>query len=71
MLLIAVDIGKIQSVHVALDHTQINLCKKFHLTHKAPNTTIAEFANTVDPDRTNEPSSHPCYLDLQCLPSSP
>ena len=27
-------------------------------THKAPNTTIAEFANTVDPDETaqNEPS---------------
>ena len=38
------------------------------LTHKAPNTTIAEFANTVDPDETghNEPS----HLDLQCLPSS-
>ena len=30
----------------------------------APNKTIAEFANTVDPD--NESS----YLDLQCLPSS-
>ena len=38
------------------------------LTRKAPNTTKAEFANTVDPDETshNEPS-HP---DLQCLPSS-
>ena len=38
------------------------------LTHKAPNTTIAEFANTADPDETahNEPS----HLDLQCLPSS-
>ena len=38
------------------------------LTRKAPNTTIAEFANTVDPDETahNEPS----HLDLQCLPSS-
>ena len=38
------------------------------LTLKAPNTTIAEFANTVDPDETahNEPS----HLDLQCLPSS-
>ena len=36
---------------------------------KAPNTTKAEFANTVDPDETahNEPS----HLDLQCLPSSP
>ena len=35
------------------------------LTLKAPNTTIAEFANTVDPDETahNEPS----HLDLQCL----
>ena len=39
-----------------------------YLTCKAPNTTIAEFANTVDPDETahNEPS----HLDLQCLPSS-
>ena len=38
------------------------------LTLKAPNTTIAEFANTADPDETahNEPS----HLDLQCLPSS-
>ena len=38
------------------------------LTRKAPNTTIAEFANTADPDETahNEPS----HLDLQCLPSS-
>ena len=33
-----------------------------------PNTTIAEFANTVDPDETaqNEPS----HQDPQCLPSS-
>ena len=38
------------------------------LTCKAPNTTIAEFANTVDPDETthNEQS----HLDLKCLPSS-
>ena len=38
------------------------------LTSKAPNTTIAEFANTVDPEERahNEPS----LLDLQCLPSS-
>ena len=38
------------------------------LNRKAPNTTIAEFANTVNPDETahNEPS----HLDLQCLPSS-
>ena len=37
------------------------------LTPKAPNT-IAEFANTVDPDETahNEPS----HQDLQFLPSS-
>ena len=37
------------------------------LARKAPNTTIAEFANTIDPDETahNEPS----HLDLQCLPS--
>ena len=38
------------------------------LTHKAPNTTIAEFANTVDPDET--PHNEPSHLDLQCLPSS-
>ena len=38
------------------------------LTLKVPNTTIAKFANTADPDETahNEPS----HLDLQCLPSS-
>ena len=41
---------------------------KIMLAHKAPYTTIAEFANTVDPDETahNEPS----HLDLQCLHSS-
>ena len=33
-----------------------------NLTHKMPNTTVAEFANTVDPDET--------AMDLQCLPSS-
>ena len=38
------------------------------LTLLAPNITIAEFANTVDPDERahNEPS----HQDLQCLPSS-
>ena len=38
------------------------------VTRKAPKTSIAEFANTVDPDETahNEPS----HLDLQCLLSS-
>ena len=38
------------------------------LTLIAPNTTIAKFLNTADPDETahNEPS----HLDLQCLPSS-
>ena len=43
------------------------------LTLKAPNTTIAEFANTEDPDETAhyEPSHlEPSHLDLQCLPSS-
>ena len=37
-----------------------------NLTLKVPNTTIAEFANTVDTDETalNELS----HLDLQCLP---
>ena len=46
-------------------HVLLNL---FIKTLKAPNTTIAEFANTVDPDEMahNEPS----HLDLQCLPSS-
>ena len=39
------------------------------LTRNAPNTTIAEFPNIVDPDEMaqNELS----HLDLQCLPSSP
>ena len=48
---------------VLLTYTQI-----YFLAGKAPNTTIADFANTVDPDETahNEPS----HLDLQCLPSS-
>ena len=32
-------------------------------TRKVPNTTIAEFAKTVDPDET-------AHLDLKCLPSS-
>ena len=45
------------------------LCLTFYrLSHKAPNTIIAEFSNTVDPDETahNEPS----HLGLQCLPFS-
>ena len=37
------------------------------LTLKAPNTTIAEFANTADPDETTH--YEPSHLDLQCLPS--
>ena len=39
-----------------------------YLTRKAPNATIAEFANTVDPDETAH--HEPSHLDLQCLPSS-
>ena len=40
----------------------------YRITHKAPNTTIAEFANTVDQDEAahNELS----YQDLQRLPFS-
>ena len=38
------------------------------LTRKAPNTTRAEFANTVDPDE--KAHYEPSHLDLQCLPSS-
>ena len=38
------------------------------LTCIVPNTTIAEFANTVEPDETAH--FEPSYLDLQCLPSS-
>ena len=39
-----------------------------HFTPKTPNTTTAEFTNTVDPDVTaHNDLSH---LDLQCLPSS-
>ena len=42
--------------------------KKTLLTRKAPNTTIADFANTVD---TNEIAhNEPSHLDLQCLPTS-
>ena len=37
------------------------------LTLKAPNTTIAEFANTADPDETAH--KEPSHLDLLCLPS--
>ena len=36
------------------------------LTHKVPNTTITEFANTVDPDEMG----YNDHLDLECLPSS-
>ena len=42
--------------------------RKETLTHKAPNTTIAEFANTIDPDEATH--NAPSHLDLQCLPSS-
>ena len=44
------------------------ICSLGLLTHKEKNTIIAEFANTVDPDKTahNEPS----HLDVQCLPCS-
>ena len=37
------------------------------LSCKAPNTTVAEFANTVDPDKMAH--YEPSHLDLQCLPS--
>ena len=39
------------------------------LTLKAPSTTIAEFANTVDPDEMAH--NKPSHLALQCLHSSP
>ena len=39
-----------------------------NLTLKAPNTTKAAFANSVDPDDTTHNASS--HLDLQCLPSS-
>ena len=32
-----------------------------HKTRKAPDTTVAEFANTVDPDET---AHEPSHLDL-------
>ena len=38
------------------------------LTRKAPNTTIAEFANTLDPDEMAH--YEPSHIGLQCLPSS-
>ena len=40
----------------------------YFLTSKVPNTRIAEFANTVDPDETAH--DEPSHQDLQCLPSS-
>ena len=48
--------------------TSLKLVAAPLITHKAPNTMIAEFANTADPDEMahNEPS----HQDLQCLPSS-
>ena len=47
---------------------QPTTCNIHALANKAPNTTLAEFANTVDPDETahNELS----HLHVQCLPSS-
>ena len=36
----------------------------FMLNRKAPNTTIVEFANNVDPDETAH--IEPSHLDLQC-----
>ena len=38
------------------------------LNLKAPNTTKAAFANTVDPDENAH--DEPSHLDLQCLPPS-
>ena len=48
--------------------TLASSCLSRFLALKASNTTIAEFANTADPDEMahNEPS----HLDLQGLPSS-
>ena len=41
------------------------------LTCKAPNTTLAEFANTVNPDEmAHNELYEQSHLDLQCLPSS-
>ena len=42
-------------------------CINRNLTLKAPNTTIAKFAITADPDETAH--NEPTHLDLQCLPS--
>ena len=54
---------QIPTLSVLLTYAQI-----YVLARKAPNSKIADFANTVDPDETahNEPS----HLDLQFLPSS-
>ena len=40
----------------------------YRKTFKAPNTTIAEFANTVDQDEAD--NNELSYQDLQYLPSS-
>ena len=46
----------------------VQISMSYILTIKAPNKTIAEFANTVDPEETaHNKLSH---QDLQCVPSS-
>ena len=55
-----------KSVQLALRETQAML--DLDLTLKAPNTTIAEFANTADSGETAH--DEPSHLDLQCLSSS-
>ena len=39
-----------------------------YLAHKAPNTTIAEFANTVDPDETAHPGGGGGHLLVNSVP---
>ena len=39
----------------------------YKCTCKPPNTTIADFANTIDPDELAH--TEPSHLDLQCLHS--
>ena len=64
LVLFIYDSKIIRFMVVYVFHTATELS---YLTLKAPDTTIAIFANTADPDETahNEPS----HLDLQCLPS--
>ena len=63
-MLFAIDLG----VLFFLTVQKLGVIKLIPWQIKTPNTTLAEFANTVDPDEMAH--NWPFHLDLQCLPSS-